>query len=141
MTLGRRLVGPDLAEDLVQDSLLVAFNCFHQLTEAEKFGAWLAAIMRNRAIRMRRIANRTQPLPEAEPHCPALIQPPPDVEWVDLHRVIQRLPENYREVIRLYYRDQFDVGEIAVFLQLPVSTIKWQLHSARALLRRQLESL
>ena len=55
---------------------------------------------------------------------------PPNAE-----QVARSLPDRY-VVIR-----QYSVGEISTYLLLPITTVKWQLHAARAVLKRKLSSL
>src|SRR5215813_13486635 len=49
--LARSIVGVDHAEDVAQDSLLLAFKALPTIEEPRKFGAWLSAITRHRAMR------------------------------------------------------------------------------------------
>src|SRR5215470_3265879 len=49
--LARTIVGTDDAEDVAQDSLLLAFKALPTIDEPRKFGAWLSAITRHRALR------------------------------------------------------------------------------------------
>src|ERR1044071_5333154 len=49
--LARSIVGSDDAEDVAQDSLLLAFKALPGIEEPGKFAAWLSAITRHRALR------------------------------------------------------------------------------------------
>src|SRR6187455_790692 len=49
--LARTIVGADHAEDVAQDSLLLAFKALPSIEEPRKFAAWLSAITRHRALR------------------------------------------------------------------------------------------
>src|SRR5215211_8466510 len=49
--LARTIVGPDDAEDVAQDALLLAFKALPGIEEPRKFAAWLSAITRHRAMR------------------------------------------------------------------------------------------
>ena len=49
--LARSIVGADHAEDVAQDSLLLAFKALPGIEEPRKFPAWLSAITRHRALR------------------------------------------------------------------------------------------
>ena len=49
--LARTIVGVDHAEDVAQDSLLLAFKALPGIEEPRKFPAWLSAITRHRALR------------------------------------------------------------------------------------------
>src|SRR5580765_307645 len=45
------IVGREDAEDVAQDSLLLAFKALPSIEDPTKFAAWLAAITRHRAMR------------------------------------------------------------------------------------------
>ena len=49
--LARSIVGAECAEDVAQDSLLLAFKALPSIEEPRKFAAWLSAITRHRALR------------------------------------------------------------------------------------------
>ena len=49
--LARSIVGADDAEDVAQESLLLAFKALPTIEDPGKFAAWLSAITRNRALR------------------------------------------------------------------------------------------
>src|SRR5215813_716961 len=49
--LARTIVGADYAEDVAQESLLLAFKALPGIDEPRRFAAWLSAITRHRALR------------------------------------------------------------------------------------------
>ena len=121
----------DLAEDAVQDAFLVAQRALGNLDATERFGPWLAAIVRNRVRRLARETRRLVLLAES------LAIPPLD-PTSPAEDAIRALPEGIRESMLLYYLERWSVGEIAALLERPVTTVKWQLHAGRTLLRRRL---
>jgi RNA polymerase sigma-70 factor (ECF subfamily) len=50
--------------------------------------------------------------------------------------MIDKLPEEYRTVIELHYFEGQHVAQIADFLELPETTVKWRIHKAREILKR-----
>mgnify|MGYP002593497244 FL=1 len=62
-------------------------------------------------------------------------EPPDDT----LVRAIQALPPKYREVIILYYYQEWKAWEIAQRLHVPVSTVTVRLSRARGLLKERLK--
>ena len=60
--------------------------------------------------------------------------------YMDLHKAIEKLRPEYREVIKLYYLDDLSVREIAQILNKNENTIKTQLFRARDTLRAILEA-
>lgn len=64
-----------------------------------------------------------------------------DLELRDrLEKAIARLPPNYRLLIAAHYLDGVRYEDLAEALQLPLGTVKTQLHRAKQQLRRVLES-
>ena len=132
----RRIVGnAGRAEDVAQEALLIALRALPTLADPARFGAWLGAITRHRARRVVRQECRFVPLEPAHldqmrsPEAPS-----PD----GLAEALAELGEEYQTVLRLRYWEEWPVGQIAAFLALPITTIKWRLHYAREVLRRRL---
>jgi RNA polymerase sigma-70 factor, ECF subfamily len=134
----------ELAEDAAQDALLAAYAALPRLAEPARFDAWLGAIARHRAKRLA-AGEARQPVPIEEvvlAYTPALAE---RVVENDLARkvrcALRRLPEEIRPVVELYYLEGWRVGQIAGFLGLPETTVKWRLHAGRKQLRGLLPSL
>jgi RNA polymerase sigma-70 factor (ECF subfamily) len=45
--------------------------------------------------------------------------------------MLAQLPENYRQVLRLFYLEQRSYEEVAVMLDIPLGTVKTYLHRAK----------
>src|SRR5499427_9441650 len=58
--MGSSASGNDLAEDAVQESLLLAFKALPSIEEPAKFASWLYAITRHVALRMSQRSRREQ---------------------------------------------------------------------------------
>jgi RNA polymerase sigma-70 factor (ECF subfamily) len=58
---------------------------------------------------------------------------------IDLDRLLAGLPENYRQVVALYYMEDKSYEEAARQLDLPMGTVKTYLHRARKLLAAEIE--
>jgi RNA polymerase sigma-70 factor (ECF subfamily) len=64
-----------------------------------------------------------------------------DLELRDrLEKAIARLPANYRLVIAAHYLEGMRYEDLAESLQVPLGTVKTQLHRAKQQLRRLLET-
>lgn len=143
LAAARRWLRPDAAEDAVQDALIIAFRSISQLECPERFPAWFAAIVRNRC---RRILSQTanvaslEAMLATEPRVPiALIQLPTEPPPLDWGNSVGCLVAPMRDIFELYYRHEFSVGDIATYLEMPVTTVKWQLHAGRTILKRKLQ--
>ena len=136
------------AEDVVQDAFLRAFESLPQLTDLNRFGAWLHSITRNRALRYYKNASRYQPQEDMEPYLntvsdtsaadPARIVESELTEQ-DVRDAIQSLPPDYQAVIELYYWAEMPQQRMAEFLSLPLTTVKWRLRKAKEMLKTTLE--
>ena len=149
LTIAQQIVrNPTDAEDVVQDALLRAFEALPQLSDLNRFGAWLHSITRNRALRYYRSISRYQPQEDMEPY----LNRERDTSAADPARIVEReltqqgirdaiqeLPTDYQAVIELYYWAEMPQKRMAEFLSLPLTTVKWRLHKAKELLKAVLE--
>ena len=132
-----------LAEDVVQESLLVAINKVHQLRGAD-LSPWLYRILVNRCRKEQRKKpwSVVEYLPKNELELvPATgVDVERDVLEKDTDRevmyAIAQLPARYREVVTLYYLEEFSLETIAKVTQEPLGTIKSRLHRARKRLQK-----
>ena len=136
------------AEDVVQDALLRAFEALPQLSDLNRFGAWLHSITRNRALRYYRNSGRYQPQEDMEPFLnrasdTSAADPANIVETESIQEsvrdAIKDLQEDYQVVIELYYWAEMPQKRMAEFLSLPLTTVKWRLRKAKEQLKAILE--
>ncbi len=139
---------PTDAEDVVQDAFLRAFEALPQLSDLNRFGAWLHSITRNRALRYYKSAGRYQPQEDMEPYlnsgADTSAEDPAQIVERELTQqairdAIQELPTDYQAVIELYYWAEMPQKRMAEFLSVPLTTVKWRLHKAKELLKTILE--
>ena len=144
--LARTIVGADHAEDVTQDSLLLAFKALPGLEEPRKFGAWLSAITRHRALRfsknetshmIKRVAMDEALLEKIE----ALVRPLADKERDEaMIKALDSLPGDYAMPLRLRFLDEMPLNRIAAFMGVPLSTVKWRIHHGKKLLKAKVEA-
>ena len=145
--LARTIVGVDHAEDVAQDSLLLAFKALPGIEEPRKFAAWLSAITRHRALRFsksetthltKRVALDEALLDKIE----ALAQPLADRERDEqMIKALDSLPADYAMPLRLHFLDDMPLKRIAAFMGIPLSTVKWRIHHGKKLLRAKIEAI
>lgn len=128
-----------LAEDIVSESFVKAFNLIDE--ERESFKFWLFKVCRNAWLDYLRKARRLAPVPEnmADGGTDLAEKVIEDEEYRALYRAINLLKENYREVILLYYFDELSVSEIADITDQSVQNVKVQMYRARNKLKEILE--
>lgn len=145
--LAQSITGREDAEDVAQDSFLLAFKALPSIETPSKFAAWLGAITRNRAMRFLREEKNHRVnhvgLDEVLLEQVGALSLPfvYENENEDLKRALENVPADYALVLRLHFLDELPHKRIAAFLGVPVSTIKWRVHKGKEHLREQLEQL
>jgi len=141
--LARTIVGADYAEDVAQDSLLLAFKALPGIDEPRKFGAWLSAITRHRALRFSKSETMQKRVPLDEAllqKIEALARPIADKERDEATiEALDSLPVDYAMPLRLRFLDEMPLDRIAAFMGVPLSTVKWRIHHGKKLLRAKVE--
>ncbi|HEY6295548.1 MAG TPA: sigma-70 family RNA polymerase sigma factor [Streptosporangiaceae bacterium] len=122
-------------DDIVQEAFLQAFLALDRLRDPDRFGAWLAGIIRN----VHHAAGRQEPLmllaewPEGL-H-PVSAQGLPSADDLDraeaLRAAVAELPDGQRRAVELYYYAGLPAGQIAG----SSGAVKASLHRARGRLR------
>ena len=143
--LARTIVGANYAEDVAQDSLLLAFKALPGIEEPDKFPAWLSAITRHRAVRFsksetahmsKRVALDEALLEKIEALAKPLAEKERDEEMI---AALDSLPSDYAMPLRLRFLDEMPLNRIAAFMGLPLSTVKWRIHHGKKLLREKVK--
>ncbi len=130
----------EAARDAAQETFLDAYQHLAQLREPAAFGAWLKRIAVKHCDRQtRRRTPSVEPLHDLPE--PASNDPGPDgaaeARSVGdrLRFAVEGLPPVERQVVALHYFAEASGEELAAFLEIPLSTVKKRLRSARARLR------
>jgi len=109
-----------LSEDVAQDTFLAAWRQLDQLREVGRLRSWLCGIARNLARKARRRTAREQPLEHIAVFDGA--NPFDAAAEAETDRVVrdalERVPDTYRDVLVLYYRDHRSVRDVATALDL-----------------------
>lgn len=137
------------AEDLVQQTFLIAQQKLHQVREAVRASAWLYAVLRSCFLKSRR---KPQPQllstsdDEQFPLDELAEQPAGDATdaWLDreaLQLALSELPDEFRIIVLMFYFEELSYKEIAEQLDIPIGTVMSRLSRGKAHLRRRLEPL
>jgi RNA polymerase sigma-70 factor (ECF subfamily) len=143
--LCRRVAGPALVDDCVQDTLLLGLLRLPSLREPSLFEHWLRGIAIRVCRRARARLAPHAPLPaEDEPHGTWLLGPglAPSLDEAlvlsDLARSVRSavadLPTGQRRAVEQFYLRGRSYEEAAGALGVPVGALKTRLHKARAAL-------
>lgn len=145
------------ARDVVQETLIKAYESLRELREPKALRSWLYRVATNACLMSRR---KGKFAPERELSLEALmplgpegatyeipdISHPPEREAarielrVALAAAIETLPPEYRVVLVMRDMEQLSTRETAEAIGLPESTVKMRLHRARLAVRRELQA-
>lgn len=143
----RNIVKEPFAEDIAQESWLLAFKALPSIDEPTKFGSWLMTIARNRALRynekeMRRSSHRV-PYDDFLVEQFSALQQPATARFEEkdyVQQALDQLPEEISIVLRLRFYDGMPLKRIGAFLDISLSTVKWRVHRGKQLLREQFQT-
>lgn len=139
----RSLVGgarADLADDLVQDTMLLALRSWDQFTPGTNLKAWLFRILHNRFHSVLRRKHVSHEIP-AEPLEHKLIVPPEQesrMEALAFKRAFAQLSPSHREILVMAGVHGLAYEEIAQICGCELGTVKSRVSRARALLKELL---
>lgn len=141
-----RLGDRSLAEDVAQESLLLAVRSLDQLRHPEAFVGWLRTIVVRQCDRVTR-RGRLVVVPLSEVVEPTDVDPQPDEmvaraeQALAVRSAVDRLPAAQRDAIAAYYLAGQTQAEAADALGISISTINNRLHVARTNLKRKLADM
>ncbi len=140
-----RLCGGDaaLAEDLLQEAFIRAWQKLDSFRGDSQFGTWLHKLSANVALsdrrsRIRRLSRETE-LNEAIERGATGDRDVYAGQRMDLEKAISHLPERARTVLVLYDIEGYSHAEVAEISGMAEGSSKAQLHRARNLVREELD--
>lgn len=149
-----QVVGDDQdAQDLAQEVFLKVYRSLAGYRGDAAFTTWLHRLTLNLAFDWLRARKRRPLQVPLEPPADPAERPAPEPASPDegpedallrherhrsLHKAIQDLPEDYREVVLLHHFHHLSYQQIAERIGAPVRTVETRLYRARGLLRKVL---
>lgn len=131
------------AEDAAQEAFLTAWRHLDQLRTPEAFPGWLKRIVlthchrQTRSKQIETVSLETLhglPSPEGDPYQAVARRETQE----EVQEAILGLPEHERLVTTLFYIADYSQNDIAAFLEVPLTTVKKRLYSARQRLRERM---
>ncbi len=119
------------ADDCFQNTFLKLYTNPPEFREEEHIKAWLLRVAINECKNFIRDNRKTVPLDSVPP----VVQPNSD-DFRDISWALMRLEPEYREVLYLYYVEQYKVKEIAGILDKNPNTVKTMLSRGRKKLKK-----
>lgn len=134
------------SEDLAQDTFIAAWKALASLREPPRLRSWLCGIARNLSHNCLR-RQKHEPVHAAQPieevSEPPALDPQPVEQAISkeeeaiMWRSLERLPEIYREVLVLFYREHKSVPRVAQALELSEDAVHQRLTRGRKMLQEQ----
>ncbi len=122
-----------LSEDVAQDTFIAAWRQLDQLREPSRLRSWLCGIARNLAAKARRRGARETAVDD--PIVVSGDNPFDALCAAETERIVasalERVPDTYRDVLVLYYREQWPAREIADALGLTEAAVAQRLARGR----------
>ena len=123
----------DRADDLVQETLMKAWNYHDSFAEGSNLKAWLYTILRNEFYTQLRKRKREVEDADGFYSGRVAVHPAQDghLDMADLRIALAQLPEDQREAIVLVGASGFSYEEAAEICSVAVGTIKSRVNRAR----------
>lgn len=132
----QRSTSAEDTEDLIQETFIKVYINLHRYSKDYTFGQWVYTIARNTHIDFERRRQEDISIDEKfSSH--AASTPSPEESLINLQQRsqieshIECLPEQYRRLFTMRFMEDYSYDEIAEALQLPMGTVKTQIHRAR----------
>jgi RNA polymerase sigma factor (sigma-70 family) len=141
-----------VAEEMVQDTFIIAYEKANQLQDPTKLKSWLTTILMNQCrARIRKWSWKNILLPFQQKQDEW--QDSDDDKWdmnpeqmfirsdqnQQISQEIQMLDYKYKEVLILYYYNEWSIEEISQYIQQNKNTVKTRLARARQQLKERLD--
>jgi len=124
------------AEDAWQNTVLKAWQQIKRLQNPKLYKLWITRILLNEATTILRKRART-PVPQE--HMPETAAPMQDMEqFMVVQQYLRLIPENQRQAVVLRYWLDLSLDEIALALDVPLSTAKTRLYQGMKTLSEKL---
>ncbi len=138
-----------LSEDLAQDAFILAWQKLGDLKDISKFKSWIGSIVRNLANRAMQQSvnsvNRATHLDAVAEISTENSSPEERVvsaeEETLVWQALADIPENYREPLVLFYREEHSIARVAAALELSEDAVKQRLSRGRNMLRQHVAAV
>ena len=134
----RRITGPTLADDVMQETFIVVASKLKWLEDPDLFRPWLFRIASRLAFRQLRKERRWRSDDSQLEYLPAPDVNPPDTRLLKLIDSDILSPAS-RAVMALHFEQEMSLPEVAAILEIPLGTVKSRLAYGLAAIRKHLD--
>ena len=133
------------AEDAMQEAFIKAFQKLNQFKGDVTFGAWLKRIVINTCLDS--IKSNKIDTEDISESVFEIVQDdddwkvPDETTISEINMAIEKLPDNYRSVVKLFLLEGYDHNEISGILSISERVSRTNLHRGKTMLKQTLKHL
>ena len=132
----RFVVDHDLAQDILQDTFIKAYQNFHQFKRESQLYTWLYRIATNESLQqLNKLKKMQKSDEESANHLQNLVadnvQPEAEEIQLLLQKAINALPDKQKLVFNMRYYEDLPYEEMSQILEMSVGTLKTNYHYAK----------
>lgn len=117
--------------DAVSETVLKAYESISQLKHPKYFKTWLMKILVNNCYQIKRLQKRVITVDDF----PDIPVPQEEYNNTELYQVLNKLEDDLKVIVVMYYLQDMPVKEISKILDIPAGTVKSRLSRARKRMR------
>ena len=125
------------AEDITQDVFMKYLSSNEEFKEDENEKFWLIRVAINTSISLVKSKWRTKVSFDNEYIAQLKDDNIVDNDVIHMRTIISSLKDKYKEIIILYYYENYSISDIAQILKISIPACKKRLERARELIRRE----
>lgn len=122
------LKNDDEIYDAISSTTLIVFEKIHTLKKEEYLKTWMVRILINECYK---IYNQNKKIIRLESVEQRKLSYNDTYEDLEIRNLIKNLNKDLREIVILYYIEDFSIKEISKILKIPEGTVKTRLYRAR----------
>lgn len=120
------------SEDVLQETILAAFNAFTNLEEIKYFRTWITKILINKIKGYYKKSVKTIDINSI------ILYETLNTDEIEIWDLVDKLKPKYKEVIYLKYAQDLKGDEISEILNCPLGTVKTRISRALCILKKQI---
>lgn len=122
----------DDSEDAISNTVLKVYSNIKNLKEPKFFKTWATRILINECKLLIRSESKLTELENVKN------EPNEEIDYMTIavKQLIEKLDENHRDIVILYYFDDYSIKEISQILEIEEGTVKSRLSRARDELKK-----
>ena len=135
------------AEDIVQDTFVALIESYDSIKDKSKVTSWLKKTAANKCldrIKLAKTDNMDEEFFDSVEAVPEDFLPDSIIESEDSRRIVMdiinnKLSDDIRRTLILFYFDDMSTKEIAEALGIPQGTVSWRLNFAKKTIKKEVE--